>query len=243
MNLLKLGAVACVAVLAVAVSTYGTPALSTENFNSDPGWSSSGDGSAIYQSSGGNPAGGGYLQIQFPDQGAGPAMPGTEIVDATSGGFVGDFTTFTPFIINGLIAQFDFEQQTVGTPASNLSLWWTNGGDTWTYSLGSPTAIGTWNNYMAPLYYTGGWQENGTNSTAAAFLADINNVTGMGISVDRNGSTAAQNFGLDNFQLQLVLPEPESVGLILMALLSLGFTFRGKLNGITETIRQHFARK
>jgi hypothetical protein len=67
------------------------------------------------------------------------------------------------------------------------------------------------------------------------FMGDVANVTEIGIHVDHltaNGSSFT--YGLDNWTTSIPVPEPESVALALVAVISLLLTFRQPLLAVVR---------
>lgn len=82
-------------------------------------------------------------------------------------------------------------------------------GRTWMYYLPNPSAIGVWESYGAEFDYNAGWTLGNPETNASEstwFLADLSNVTWIGVNIARNPSDNQQFYGIDNFSL--VIPEP-----------------------------------
>jgi len=178
-----------------------------------------------------NPSG--DLQLTF--TAGGP--PRSAVMYTSNGNFIGSyFGQPADFAVHFTVAAYS------ATP-STLGLYFHNGnGNEWTYGLTTPpagsmtayslsTALQDYNNWQNLTLISG-------NVDLATWQADFSNIDRFGIYVlENSGFSGTETYGLDN--LNLSVPEPEAVWLILAALASLGVTFRGKVG---ETVRGLIAR-
>jgi hypothetical protein len=221
-------------------AAHATPVInSPETWSNDgnvEGWEHSGDGS--YQHQDAND----YLQISFDAQGA--PLPESSLTfadsDASGGRFVGDYGPY----LGNVVMTFRFLAETHAP--STMQMWFRSDASgaerIWSYNLSGPTTVGVWTWYSVPLGTFGpGWTLwSGSGSAQSDFLLDLTGVDWIGLRLVRNGSILAQNYGLDD--VKLMVPEPETIWLMIAALLSLGVTFRGRLSEVAGRCRGWFAR-
>lgn len=106
----------------------------------------------------------------------------------------------------------------------------------WLNEITSVT-VGSWDSYSITLGYDfgEGWRrQDGTPETSADFRTSVADVDEIGILIWYQGSTAGQDYGLDNYT---VIPEPETYLMLGFALLSLAVTFRRQLNDALAGIK------
>ena len=145
-----------------------------------------------------------------------------------------DLTAYTP--LNGqhvLNATFDFFSDSGGgnpSPAY-LGLYFLSGTTYWRYTLYTSLDLDLgsgWTGFDVGMSQTAGWSTYGTGSLG--FEAALASVDQIGIQVGYTGELN-QDYGIDNFALHY--PEPGTYAVLAFALMSLGVTFRGKLqNGL-----------
>lgn len=222
-RLLKSTLSACASILVAGATAYAVPTLyAPATFESGTeGWYSSGDVSISQGLLGGENA----LILNFGAQGV--PQPEEGLAYAGSGSsfdrFVGDYSG----IGNDLLVQFRFYAESYQPSGLALYFHSDTSGRTWVYNLGLPT-VGVWAGYSVGMGSMGGWaREDLTPPDSADFLADLADVDWIGLYVIRNPNTSSQNYGLDDFQL--AVPEPQTICLLLAAMMSLGFTFRSKV--------------
>lgn len=234
MNAKKLGMVVC-AVGAIAASALAAPIVpgTTETWGAnDAGWTMGGGMDNLAWNGGiGQPAG--SLQGTFNAQGI-PFPQDGYMMDATAGSaFTGNYTPVLPVTYY----QLDFDFMAQDYSPSSLQFYFHNNssGNSWTYNLTVPANVGQWYHYTVAMQYSGGWTLNfGPGGTSGIFGTDIGQVDEIGIYLVRNTNIGQQDFFLDNFALSAVeqsnvIPEPETVWMLLTALMSVGITFRGRL--------------
>jgi hypothetical protein len=202
------------------------------------GWAQSGSGGGLFgfSAGSGNPAG--SLGMGF---NSGSALPDSQSVFAQNSGNAANFLgNYQQYVAQGVVVSFDFYAQ--GFKPSTLELYFVDSGTgrTWTYGLDdSAVSVGAWTTFVVPIGAFGpNWSMTGPGSgSLAEFLTDLGNVTQIGIGLVRNNSTSQQLYGLDNFDVTLQVPEPETIWLLLAALLSMGVTFRGKVRGAMAWVK------
>ena len=97
--------------------------------------------------------------------------------------------------------------------------------NTWLYDLNVGSG---WSSHLAELSYS---QWDSSTGTEAQFATDMADVDEVGIWITYHEGIAGQVYGIDNFQLHdEVIPEPGTYSMLGFAMLSLGMTFRRKLN-------------
>jgi hypothetical protein len=130
---------------------------------------------------------------------------------------------FYPLTIN-----FDFYAQTTAPGA--LALYFATATHIWAIdvlSLYTP-AVG-WNSELAiPTSYSAGWAPQNGAWTESDFLTDWASVSWLGFYVQAS-SPATEYYGFDNLHLNLSVPEPETLWMIMAVVLSLCVTFRGRI--------------
>lgn len=164
-----------------------------------------------------------------------PAGDGT--VSTADGLFTG---TYAPVGQYGYIG-FVFNSETVAP--DQLSLYFEtpyNGGQTWYYS-GLSTGDG---DKMAPIgTWSSGWStfDPLVVDFATDFYQAILDVDRIGIYV-ANASPGTYNYHMDDFEIGMAVPEPETVWMILAVALSLGVTFRGRLAELAGQMKGRFVK-
>ena len=137
---------------------------------------------------------GGYLLVQFGSQGM--SYPEVNIVRAESGSSEGGFTG--DYLAAG-ITNVNFRLYCPTHRPKNLRLYiyCASSGRWWYYPLSDPT-VGAWTDYAVTLDYATGWK-HGSGGSFKEISADLANVTWIGIQLQRNDSTDAQQYGIDDF--------------------------------------------
>lgn len=232
-RVLKYASSALACVLAAGLSARAVPTLyAPETFPVDgdtEGWTVSGDPGISEGTLGGEQA----LIITFSPQGFPFYEDGVVMAGSGASGdrFRGDYMPYTPDVV----AQFKFFAETVQPSGLALYMHGLTSGRTWVYNLTLP-AIGEWVQYGVPMGGLGAWQrEDLTPALAGDFLADLADVDWIGLFIARNPSTAEQNYGLDD--VQLAVPEPQTICLLLAAFMSLAFTFRSKVGSVFAGVK------
>ena len=153
--------------------------------------------------------------------------------------FTGDYTSVSP--IGGyypMTINFDFI--TMGTTPGDLFLYFQSGSGpsahVWAYDVaglnGTPISTGT-TKYAVPVGLSGWFQQAGPVGDLAT---DWTSVSWLGVYVSGVGA-ATEIYGLDEAYVNLSVPEPETVWMILAAFLSICVTFRGKITEIAEQMK------
>lgn len=224
-------------ILAVAARSHATPVLGVPeqwaNDGSVEGWTKLNEvGAAVTLS---HNDGSDYLNINFAAQGS--PNPGSVNVAADSGSssghFYGDYTPVQ-------LVRFRFYAE--DTLPSSISLYFynTTSGRTWQYDLSNPLTTGSWTTYIVPFgsdYVAEGtgWHGAAPGYTSDDFLADMVAVDWIGLHIERFGTTGAEDYGLDDFEL--LIPEPETILMLLAALVPVAVTFREQLAGLISRLK------
>lgn len=222
--------------LVMAIPSFASPVIGTPE-TWDAGLGTSGDWkvqnisgeSATLQ----NP--GGALQLTLDDSGSGQArVYADSLVPSSSGNFTGQYNSYVAGLTGDqyLVAQFSFRNVT-DTPVGGLTLYFIGGGNLYTIALTQPAVSGSFASYSVSIGNESYWQNWG----GGTFSTDFNNVTQFGLEVTANVVGGSHIYQLDNFELQVLVPEPETVWMILIVLASLGLTFRGRLSEIAGMIK------
>lgn len=120
---------------------------------------------------------------------------------------------------------FDFYNNDVAAPG-DLSLFFVSdtSGVTWYYFIDTPLSVG-WTTFRIPMFGNG-WTDLGAGGVWASDIQDVDQI-GLRIVYKANSS---QYYILDNFRRGYVVPEPSTYAALGFAFVSLGMTFRRKLN-------------
>jgi hypothetical protein len=204
--------------LMMASTSFGTPSLGTDNFDTPvdtSGWVGVGtDGQYEFTTphpmSGGNDNG--YIELLFPAY----ATPSTQTgyFSNSDANHTGDYSTVS--------VSFDFKVDPVVNEAVGLSVYFVSGGNLWTKQFVVPA------NQWSPVsvsFSGAGWE----TLTGVDFMSDVMAVQEIGVRVMHFNNDSQWTYGLDNWTVSV--PEPETYALILVTLLSLGITFRGAMVG------------
>lgn len=240
MNNRTSGVIAAIAVSALAtLSAYGSPSLGytetwtggVSSWTTEPAWNFGGSFSV------GNSSGEHLDLILNP--GLDPQATGLAISPGGAGDpFSGNFAALN---LDGKSLNVKFTFITTGTSAtpSDLNLYFTANGREWTYNVltlsGTPAPTGS-TIYNIVIGSVAGWFGAAENYSDALFYTDLQNIDHLGLYVS---SVSPQTYGLDNMGLTFIVPEPETVWMILAIVLSLAITFRSRL---VDTVGQLKAR-
>jgi hypothetical protein len=121
-----------------------------------------------------------------------------------------------------------------------LSLYFLGVNAVWLYNV---TPYAQWTEFSANLLPSAGWYDlNGMfQSTDPEFLADIaGNVSQVGFRIGYSSGASLAEFGVGSYTLDdeyLIVPEPQTYAMLGMALVSLGVTFRRRLNTAVGSVR------
>jgi hypothetical protein len=121
---------------------------------------------------------------------------------------------------------------------SGLSLYIVGATTTWFYDLtGQPTA---WSHHLVNLIHGAGWYDAIGGAGEDQFNSDIlGTVSQIGIRIWYDQEISSQRYGLGSFTLDneyFIIPEPQTYYSIGIAVLSLGITFRRRLNDVFATV-------
>ena len=196
----------------------------------------------------GGQAGDGYLRINTGT----PALGFSEhFVTAGAAGsganFTGDFSSAGKSVQG---VSFNFYNPSA-TVVPQLTVYLVAGGHTWYHTALAITPNG-WGNYgvnfsdHALNAGTGDWFTLAGTEDLADWQSDIQSVTALGLSVFDDGSFNNQWIGLDDFQIMddpyfVTVPEPQTYAMLGFAFLSLGVTFRRKLENSLASLKAMFA--
>jgi hypothetical protein len=144
-----------------------------------------------------------------------------------------------------MFATFDFWANAGGPLAGDyepakLEFFFYDGSTYWMktlYDAETGSLIEGWNEDLTVSWW--GWEGVGWESEGATqtFLNTLDAVTEMGIMVTYQGYAGTEEYGIDNFELHN--PEPGTYAVLAFALMSLGVTFRGKLqSGLKGLLRK-----
>ena len=145
----------------------------------------------------------GYLQIVFAAQGE--PMPEVHMIEAlansSGGNFCGDY-------MQAMVTNVTFSFYCDSCTPADLRLYLVSTlGDWWYYPL-SVSATGVWVECSIPMDCWSGWELSAGKSTSK-FRSDLTDIAWIGLQIQRNGSTAQQVYGIDDF----VLHGPSSANL------------------------------
>ena len=228
-----------VAVMAMAVSSWGTPVLGwVETWDAGLGtggnWDYAvlGDGAPYSLANSGQ-----TLQLTMPDT----TVPyASMFANATSSGgkFSGDYYSIATALLaasSNLIVQFDL--QTINNYNNNdgaMVLYFLGNGNEYVYagSLTQPSP-GVLTAYELAIGSSAVWN----NLNNGTFSADFANVTEFGFKFVGSSDTAAHPIQLDNLTLiqGYMVPEPETIWMLLAVVLSLAVTFRTRLSQVIRS--------
>ena len=250
----RIGMVAVGVFVALCVVTYATPVRTMDSVGGGAAdWDDlDGINGAVEASADGtfgNPAGG--LEIHATGTpGVGynaPAGPPLSFefegnpTDAITGGANDDWATAIGLGGDGGHMEIDFYDD---SGLAGLSVYFENGTSRWTYDVvlfGDAGATG-WSTYAFSMDSSGtGWGHSGGAGTWAADLAQVDV---LGFIVTYDPDAGPQLLGLDNFILDdepLGVPEPGTYVMLGSALISLGITFRRRLEDVVAMLKEKLA--
>lgn len=245
-----------VALLAVGMVAYATPVRVVDDETAGSEWGdldtdNVGGPDATAQATVGNPGGGleihadGAIGVGY-DLGAGPPTDfefegnPTGIID---GGANADWATLIGGDGVGSL-YVDFSHDAGAGEFVGLQIYFENGLSRWTANLllygDDPGATG-WRTYGVNLDGGAQWGHTGAAGTWGVDLASVDTL-GFVITYDPDAGT--QLLALDNLILDdgpLPVPEPGTYVMLGSALLSMGITFRRRLNDIVAQIKEKLA--
>lgn len=162
---------------------------------------------------------------------------------ADSGNLLGDYTdgSMSPgggYTGDGVVnsIHFDFYAETSSPTSLSVYFLYDEGGANeaiWIFNLGVPS-VG-FNSYYVNLMPTG-WESLSGYDPEADFMNHLTDVDEVGILLTYNGTGSGQQYWIDNFELndEFVVPEPSTYAALGMALLSLGITFRKRVQSTVD---------
>ena len=193
--------------LVVAATSHGATLNQPETWNvgSTEGWT----GYDVLNCSSrpvSNP--GTYLQIAFGKQSM--SFPAVYLMRAdaaaSSGRFVGDYWAAGVASIS-----FRFYCPTHLPAQARLYMYGVTTGNRWYVPLAGLQA-GQWTQFNIPLTYSAGWKLD-SQPTQEKFESDVTQGIGwIGVRIQRNSSTVAQNYGIDDFVLNGYSPDDDTDG-------------------------------
>lgn len=75
------------------------------------------------------------------------------------------------------------------------------------------------------------------NVNLGTFASDFANVSEFGLQLTGSADLTIHRYQLDNFEVYATVPEPETIWMIVMVLVSLGITFRSRLYDLAGQVR------
>lgn len=199
-------------------------------------------------------AGAGWATLTEPDgsQGGNPspslginvgAAGVQDYIYTTDADFTGDYSTWMADAYPNYVT-FDFYSPLQAGPGvaypSSLELYfWTGSGNyDWRYTFTVTGLSQGWNSLLVFLDYGAGWYAPISPMYGETeFFQALQNVTEIGIVLGYHTGFAGQEYGLDNFQLGYVIPEPGTYAALAAAFMSLGIAFRGKLREVLGNVK------
>jgi hypothetical protein len=129
--------------------------------------------------------------------------------------------------LGGFSVVFDFYSQS-DVPAELDIYIQSSSGYAWFLDVTPQLTAGTWSEVSGSLSFGAGWFniEDG-RTTSSQFLADVADMNEIGIMITYADGVGGQVYALDNFD---VIPEPETWAFLGIAFLSIGFSFRDRLD-------------
>ena len=235
------------AVFLAGTTVFGVPTLGyVETFDSNLGtggdWNYEvvGDGSGYDLANGGN----GTLQLTLPNTGT-PAARMYAGTASSSGYFTGDYAALASSMAlasSNLLVSFTLTSlDNFNNNSGSMQLYFVGGGNTYilNYDFAQPAP-------SSPVTYTAmlssallGAEGLWNNLDGGVFANDFADVTQFGLQLVGSADNDIHRYQLDNFQLlgQAVVPEPETVWMMLIVLASLGMTFRGRLADVAGQLK------
>ncbi len=134
------------------------------------------------------------------------------------------------YTIGGLSVVFDFYNQSAVPAQLDIYLMSDLGGNEyeWHLDVTSQVTASGWSQISGRLDFSDGWYNiDDGRTTAAQFSADLADVDEIGIMITYLDGVGGQIYALDNFD---VIPEPETWAFLGIAFLSIGYSFRDRLD-------------
>jgi hypothetical protein len=172
-----------------------------------------------------------------------------DIVRTTDAAFTGNYLNYGGAGKVVTSVMFDFYSNTGGNPfpypaALSLYFLYNDGGSAWEWYYDFDVTLldagwGTGDNDLsAALSFGAGWYTLNGQNTPDGFALSLTDVDRIGILVSYQPSQSGQVYGIDDFTLDGVVPEPGTYAMLGFSLLSLGATFRRKLSAKLASLRQ-----
>lgn len=178
------------------------------------------DGSPLYGTLSWVPSLGGQSGV-LQNEGGGQTTEIREDIIYTTTGLAGGMD----YSSGGLSVQFDFYADQL---PQKLDIYILSGAGVdyeWFLNV-TPTTTG-WTSILMPLSFGQGWYTENGRTTASNFSADLAIVDRIGVRIWYANNDGGQIYGLDNFD---VIPEPETWAFLGIAFLSVGYSFRERLD-------------
>jgi hypothetical protein len=140
----------------------------------------------------------GHLSVTFGAQGSMP-VPEVSIIRAETNSSGGAFTG--NYLAAG-VTNVSFKFMSASALPAKLGVYFHCGasGDWWYYPL-TPGEPGVWTQHNVPMDCWKGWRRD-DGVSAEVFRSDMSSNDWIGVLIQRNGSMAAQEYGIDDFVLR-----------------------------------------
>jgi len=227
------------AILSVVISTssYGTPVVASEYWDSGTAdWKYTlFDGSSTTSAADPENSSGALL-LRYTDSSA----PRVASLYATSGNFLGNFNAEIPTGM-GLGVEFNLKTGNSYNPDSS-AMWLYFVGNGRTYYLSDTRAqpdntLPTFTHYSFVIGSQANWVLADDPFNMSNFVGDFGSVTQFGIKFVGAANTDERLIYLDDFEIKVLVPEPETVWMMVMVLASLALTFRGRLTELGNQVK------
>lgn len=181
----------------------------------------------------------GYLLFTLPAVSNPPPSQGWGSTDGTgySPNFLGNYTYVT-----SLGGWMTIKFVTFGNTPDQLDFYFQGGTvstNTYTFDLlaqeGAPSQWGT-KIYTVTWGSTAGWNLYGGTLDPDQFALDMASISAIGLNIQGSAGLGQEIYGLD--YMGFVVPEPESIWLVLAVALSLAITFRARLADAFAQVRE-----
>lgn len=137
---------------------------------------------------------GGYLDVAFRTI-YGPPAPDVANIYTMTNKYTGNFVAAGVTHVS-----FMFMAKSVQPSAVRLCFKNAATGREWHKTLSAPAVVGQWTNYAVRMADYAGWV-NLAGGSESEYLADITNVTWIGVQILRSGGTDAEHYLIDEFVL------------------------------------------
>jgi hypothetical protein len=147
-----------------------------------------------------------------------------------------DATLLPKIVVDTSQVLFDF--YSLGAVPAQLDVYLLGNGYQW-FSTVTPTANGWRNGISAPISSSSWYNMQG--QIASDFATDMGTISEIGVMISWLDNDSSQFYGLDNFDVDTwdssVVPEPETWAMLGIAFLSIGFSFRERLDKVVEGLK------